>query len=343
MVTGDRHPESTVSNRDRDVDARDEDADRREREIDIREGVLDRWERELTQRAIALDLIDNTTLVSLDVARRERQDARRQRRADAEARHEAAIQRGVDRMRGGDEQPASAPDVGTGRALERLAAIVAGSTTMAETLDAILDIATDAVSDAAAATLTLLVADQLEPASSTDAWAGDLDAAQLRLARGPLPDAGETRTLVVTEDLAADERWQLGDALGAAARRGVVSAPIVIGDTAAGALTMYAVTGERLDDRTVLSTLVLAAHASLAIGWSLDRLGHRAQAEAWERALASRDEIGQAKGILMEQLDLTSDAAFELLRTTSQRQNAKVRDLAQYVTTHRRLPDTEGS
>ena len=47
-----------------------------------------------------------------------------------------------------------------------------------------------------------------------------------------------------------------------------------------------------------------------------------------EEALLSRDVIGQAKGILMERLHLTSDQAFEELRTVSQRCNRKVRDLA---------------
>src|SRR5947209_4388608 len=47
-----------------------------------------------------------------------------------------------------------------------------------------------------------------------------------------------------------------------------------------------------------------------------------------EEALLSRDVIGQAKGILMERLHLTPDQAFEELRTMSQHQNKKLRDIA---------------
>jgi hypothetical protein len=47
-----------------------------------------------------------------------------------------------------------------------------------------------------------------------------------------------------------------------------------------------------------------------------------------EEALVSRDVIGQAKGILMERLHLTPEQAFEELRTVSQRQNRKVRDIS---------------
>jgi AmiR/NasT family two-component response regulator len=50
-----------------------------------------------------------------------------------------------------------------------------------------------------------------------------------------------------------------------------------------------------------------------------------------EEALLSRDVIGQAKGILMERLRLTSGEAFEQLRVASQHHNRKLRDLAAHV------------
>jgi AmiR/NasT family two-component response regulator len=50
--------------------------------------------------------------------------------------------------------------------------------------------------------------------------------------------------------------------------------------------------------------------------------------EGLEEALLSRDVIGQAKGILMERLHLTSDQAFEELRAVSQQHNRKVRDIS---------------
>ena len=53
--------------------------------------------------------------------------------------------------------------------------------------------------------------------------------------------------------------------------------------------------------------------------------------EGLEEALLSRDVIGQAKGILMERLHITSDQAFEELRSVSQKQNRKVRDIAAEV------------
>jgi len=50
------------------------------------------------------------------------------------------------------------------------------------------------------------------------------------------------------------------------------------------------------------------------------------------KALASRDVIGQAKGILMERLKLTADEAFDQLREASQHSNRKVAELAHVLT-----------
>ena len=45
-------------------------------------------------------------------------------------------------------------------------------------------------------------------------------------------------------------------------------------------------------------------------------------------ALAHRDTIGMAKGLLMERYDVDADAAFAILRRTSQRSNTKLAKVA---------------
>lgn len=49
-------------------------------------------------------------------------------------------------------------------------------------------------------------------------------------------------------------------------------------------------------------------------------------------ALATRDRIGQAKGILMERYRVTEHQAFELLSAASQSSNTKLVDLADNLT-----------
>ena len=336
-------PAEMPDGREQDGDAREGAADAREREHDIREGVLDRWERELTERANTLNMLDDADEAALDHARQLRAVAHRRRRADAEHRHDAAIERAVRRSgaSGGitGSDAAAHLDTRTRRALDRLTTLVVNSGTLDDTLTAILDIATDAFAEAAAVSVSLTIDGQLQPAASTTSWAANLDAAQIRDQAGPIADAVAGRTVVVSADLSDDDRWKLAESVGADASRGALSAAIVVGDEVSGVVSVYATSGSGFDSHAMLTAGMLAAQASLAVGWHLERRNHRAQTEAWERALASRDQIGQAKGILMEQNGLTAEQAFDLMRTTSQGHNTKVRAIAEHVVTHRRLPD----
>lgn len=338
---GDRLAESEPTDRrERQADAREAAADRREQDDDIREGVLDGWERELVARAIELDMFDELDAAAIRAARQDRADAHQRRRADAELRHDAAVGRGVQRSR---HRGATAPEVALGRdaerAIERLAALVDSDSTLTDTLTAILAIAVDALAGAAAATACLTVDGKLQHAASTAPWAVRLDGAQLHAGAGPILEAIETGAPVVASDLAGDDRWELAASVGADGSRCVLSAPIAAGTAPSGALTVYAAPGVSFDDRAALAAAMLSANASLAVRRSLERRAHEAKTEAWVRALASRDLIGQAKGILMAQQGLIAEAAFDLLRSTSQRRNVKVRDIAEYVAIHRRLPD----
>jgi AmiR/NasT family two-component response regulator len=55
------------------------------------------------------------------------------------------------------------------------------------------------------------------------------------------------------------------------------------------------------------------------------------EVEHLRKALASRDVIGQAKGILMERFRVKAEEAFHLLVESSQRQNVRVADLSVQV------------
>jgi hypothetical protein len=59
---------------------------------------------------------------------------------------------------------------------------------------------------------------------------------------------------------------------------------------------------------------------------------HGAQLANMEAALATRDLIGQAKGIIMASLSCSADDAFALLVKQSQAENRKVIDIAAGIT-----------
>ena len=76
--------------------------------------------------------------------------------------------------------------------------------------------------------------------------------------------------------------------------------------------------------------------ANAAAYWGAAQLG-----EQLNEAMKSRAVIEQAKGMLMAQSpELSADDAFEVLRKASQRENVKLRDIAQRVVERRSLTET---
>ena len=69
---------------------------------------------------------------------------------------------------------------------------------------------------------------------------------------------------------------------------------------------------------------MLAAHAAIA-------LVHAYQQRQFHSALASRDLIGQAKGMIMKEYLVDAVAAFELMVKVSQNSNTPIREVAQRV------------
>jgi GAF domain-containing protein len=82
------------------------------------------------------------------------------------------------------------------------------------------------------------------------------------------------------------------------------------------------------DDRALGA--VFAAHAASA-------LAAAQELEQVRQGLASRDVIGQAKGMLMERYQLGADQAFALLARISQDENVKLHDLAERLVSTRAL------
>lgn len=112
--------------------------------------------------------------------------------------------------------------------------------------------------------------------------------------------------------------------------------PVAGGES--GALTVYSALGARFGPEAETTGAFLAAQVAAALARSYERVTYEAQAQAWQAALASRDAIGQAKGILMEQRSVSGEAAFDVLREVSQRLNRKIRDIALHLVEHRDLP-----
>jgi transcriptional regulator with GAF, ATPase, and Fis domain len=153
-------------------------------------------------------------------------------------------------------------------------------------------------------------------ASATDRYPVLLDEIQQLHGEGPCLTAAREEQVIRVDDVAREDRWPAycSEAIEATSIRSIMSFPLFAEHHSAGALNFYAEQSSAFDDDAAELGLILATHTSLA--WNMVR-----QDEAFRRALASRDIIGQAKGMIMERFDVDAGHAFELLKRLSQNSN----------------------
>lgn len=102
---------------------------------------------------------------------------------------------------------------------------------------------------------------------------------------------------------------------------------MVAGDSI-GSLNLYGRPIGHFDDRCERICTLLATHVSIAVGNATAYWGKAALAENLLVAMDSRASIEQAKGIIMSSVGCSPDEAFEMLRSQSQSENRKLRDIA---------------
>ena len=153
-----------------------------------------------------------------------------------------------------------------------------------------------------------------------------LDDIQRDTREGPCLSAAWDHDTVTVADLNAETRWPdyRRAALAAAPVRSIVSIRMFGDGTRLSALNLYADAPGAFDEESVELGLIFAAHTSVA--WNMMR-----RQQQFRSALASRDLIGQAKGILMERFGIEAFAAFDLLRRLSQDSNVRLADIAEKI------------
>ena len=224
------------------------------------------------------------------------------------------------------------------QALSALSQFVISKTSMAETLLRVSQITTDALPAADMAGISLLGEDG-RPTTGifTDPEAPEIDAAQYASGRGPCLDSWRLQEIVRIDDMdGAEDYPEFAAAARAHGVQSTLSLPLMAGDEAAGALNLYSRTagGFTVEDERA-GTLLASAAAIVLVNasayWQAAQLS-----EQLTQAMQSRAVIEQAKGILMARSPhLTADEAFGLLRKASQRENVKLREIAQRIVDRR--------
>jgi GAF domain-containing protein len=152
-----------------------------------------------------------------------------------------------------------------------------------------------------------------------------LDELQMKLGTGPCLTAARKQIVVRMHDVAADTRWtEFRAAATSCDVASMLCVPLHVDDQVLGTLSLYGEKADIFREGAEPVARMLAALAAVALAESQQR-------ERMERALANRDLIGQAKGILMHRHGIRGDEAFEMLRAHSQRTNTKLIAVAERV------------
>jgi GAF domain-containing protein len=227
----------------------------------------------------------------------------------------------------GDGNDADFPSRAPG-AFQQLGGVVLGEDSVEEILDLVVRLAATTVS-AYSASITVARDGHAYTVNSSGRPALELDQVQYDTSTGPCLDAlGGSQ--VETDLMVEGEHWPgLADAAAAFGIRYVLSTPLTDRDRTLGALNIYSQSASSYTDDQKQSARLFAQQAAVLLANAVTLMDTVEVSNQLRGALASREVIGEAKGILMQQQACTRDQAFDILRRASQRENRKVRDLAE--------------
>lgn len=174
----------------------------------------------------------------------------------------------------------------------------------------------------------------VETPAATHLYPMLLDKVQERHQEGPCLTAAWEKKIVYVADLETDERFPgyRQDALAETPIRSIMAFQLFIEGETMGALNVYSEHPDAFGDQSRSIGLVFAAHSSVA--WNAARRDAQ-----FRQALASRDMIGQAKGMLMERYGVDAVQAFDLLRKLSQDSNVPLIKIANEIVENSRSPE----
>jgi GAF domain-containing protein len=214
-------------------------------------------------------------------------------------------------------------------ALEELAGVLADGQTLKEALQQLAESASRVIPDAENVSVTVVDADGASTLAATDDKVLAVDADQYAAGDGPCLEAAMTQRPVRATVSDGREKWpEFAASAERAGVRAYLSAPIVVADEMLGSLNLYSSEERAFDpfDEALLRLFVTAASTSITGFRRYER--SRRLVEHLQRALESRAEIDQAKGVLMAAHGVDADEAFAQLVTESQQHNTKLRDVA---------------
>ncbi len=216
------------------------------------------------------------------------------------------------------------------RSLAALSSFFVGDGTLKDTLQRVAHLAEEAVPAADMVGLTMVVDGRARTAVFTDEDAPEIDSAQYESGIGPCLDAFRHQEVFRIDDTTKDERWgPFSEAAAAHGIRSTASLPLIANHEGVGALNFYSRSASAFSDDDIEVGSRYATQAAIVLANSQAYWDAYQLSQDLATAMRSRAVIEQAKGILMGAQRCSADEAFQMLVRASQRENRKLRDIAE--------------
>jgi len=202
-----------------------------------------------------------------------------------------------------------------------------------ELLQKLALLADHTIDDAQAVSVTVVEDGRYRTINSTGPEGLAIDEAQYRDDAGPCLEAIRSKNQL---KIKVDDANGFAPGFAEEAKRAnvgqVLSTPMVgRSGEAMGAVNVYVHKGGTVGEDEAHTAQLIGDNAAILVGYAFALTGSNQVNDQLRQAVATRDVIGAAKGILMQSQSCTRDEAFDILRRASQRENRKLREIAEEV------------
>jgi GAF domain-containing protein len=216
--------------------------------------------------------------------------------------------------------------------LVQMSGLVLSQETVRSAVELITALASATAPGTDGAAVTVVDEDGTRTVGATSEMAVRADALQYELDEGPCLTAWRTGALVRVDDTAGDRRWPAwNEAVTPLGIRSALSAPLLAGGEAIGAIKLYALQPGRFDEHDEHVMVLFARQAAILLAATQNLAGARALSRRLTGAVADRDVISQATGVLLARGAPDREAAFARLAAAAESAGRPVLDIAQQL------------
>jgi GAF domain-containing protein len=227
------------------------------------------------------------------------------------------------------QDQALSPPVDLASALSQMAGLVLSRETVDTALELVTSLAATTTPGTLGAAVTVVDEHGKRSRAASNTAAERADALQYQFDEGPCLTAWRTQEVVRIDDTTTDGRWpRWNDAASQLGVRSVLSTPLLMREESIGAMKVYCERPHNYGPHDEHVMRLLAAQAAILLANSQSLQEARRLSRQLTEALASRDAVAQATGVLLARGAASAQDAFATLAAAARRTGAPVLDVA---------------